>query len=205
MKGQRRTRLAALTPTGDLTAVELRRERARADDRDRRGRPLRRRRPSARSAAPHVDDLAEVDDVTGRATGWDAQVEDDVHTLALVGETLYVGGDFESIGRRSRRYLAALNRGDGSATRLDPSPDEAVRALRVAPDGTRLVAVGDFTNIGRIARDAAEFELPSGRLTAWRPSAVPLRDGARLRAGRRHASTSAARAACSSSAELQVE
>ena len=29
-----------------------------------------------------------------------AQAEDDVNTLALVGETLYVGGDFASIGRQ---------------------------------------------------------------------------------------------------------
>lgn len=170
VKGQRRTRLAALTPTGDLTswnsgANALVRTILTVGDVIYVGGAFGSIGGSSRRG------LAEVDDVTGRATGWDAQAEDDVNTLALVGETLYVGGDFASIGRRSRRYLAALNRGDGSATTWDPSPDEAVRALRVVPDGTRLVAVGDFTNIGRIAREAAEFELPSGRLTAWRPSA----------------------------------
>ena len=170
VKGQRRTRLAALTPTGDLTAWN---SGANA---------------LVRAIVPGGDvlyvggafgsiggaerpNLAEVDATTGRATGWDAQAEDDVDTLALAGETLYAGGEFESIGRRSRRHLAALNRADGSATLWDPSPDDSVYGLRLSPDGSRLVAVGDFTMIGRIPRDAAEFELPSGRLTTWRPAA----------------------------------
>ena len=52
-----------------------------------------------------------------------------VESLAVIGETVYVAGPFTAIGGRSRKHLAALDAGDGAATRWDPAPDDVVRAL----------------------------------------------------------------------------
>ena len=82
-----------------------------------------------------------------------------------------MGGAFTSIGGKSRKYLAALDPGDGSATRWDPSPDEVVHALAVSPDGSRLFVAGDFVRISGGRRDLAEFDLTNGLLTGWRPIA----------------------------------
>jgi hypothetical protein len=46
-----------------------------------------------------------------------------------------------------------------------------VNALAVSPDGTRMIAAGAFTKIGGGRRDLAEFDLVTGFLTDWRPSA----------------------------------
>jgi trimeric autotransporter adhesin len=45
-----------------------------------------------------------------------------VRAMLLDGATLYVGGDFSSIGGQSRNYLAALSATTGNATSFDPSP-----------------------------------------------------------------------------------
>jgi hypothetical protein len=70
-----------------------------------------------------------------------------------------------------RKYLAALDPGDGSATRWDPSPDDVVKGLAVSPDGSRLFVGGDFLRISGGRRDLAEFDLTNGLLTGWRPIA----------------------------------
>jgi hypothetical protein len=83
----------------------------------------------------------------------------------------HVAGPFTSIGGRSRKHLGALDAVDGTATRWDPAPDDVVRALLPAPDGTQLVVAGDFERVGGGRRDVASFELASGYVTDWRPVA----------------------------------
>ena len=115
--------------------------------------------------------LASLDAVTGKATGWDAGADGNVLSLALVGDVLYAAGDFSTIGGKSRNGVAALDAGAGAATRWDVSPDDVVRSLAVSPDGSRLVAAGDFTRIAGGFRDLAEFDVGSGFLTDWDPDA----------------------------------
>ena len=92
-------------------------------------------------------------------------------SLALVGDVLYAAGDFSTIGGKSKTRVAALDAGAGAATRWDVSPDDVVRSLAVSPDGSRLVAAGDFTRIAGGFRDLAEFDVGSGFLTDWDPDA----------------------------------
>ena len=54
---------------------------------------------------------------------------------------------------------------------MDPSPDDVVSALGISPDAKRLVVVGDFVKLSGASRDIGEFDLGTGFLTAWRPSA----------------------------------
>jgi len=115
--------------------------------------------------------IAAVEIAGAQTSGWDAAANGNVESLAVIGETVYVAGPFTSIGGRSRKHLGALDAVDGTATRWDPAPDDVVRALLPAPDGTQLVVAGDFERIGGGRRDVASFELASGYVTDWRPVA----------------------------------
>jgi hypothetical protein len=46
-----------------------------------------------------------------------------------------------------------------------------INRLGIYPDGKTLVAVGDFSKLSGATRDIGEFDLATGLLTAWRPSA----------------------------------
>ena len=53
----------------------------------------------------------------------------------------------------------------------DPSPDDAVNGLTVSPNDAWLLVVGDFEKISGGRRDIGEFDVATGLLSAWRPSA----------------------------------
>ncbi|MFO1372338.1 MAG: PQQ-binding-like beta-propeller repeat protein [Candidatus Competibacteraceae bacterium] len=46
-----------------------------------------------------------------------------VYALVVSGNTVYVGGEFDSIGGQARNHLAALDANTGAATAWNPSPD----------------------------------------------------------------------------------
>src|SRR6266508_1533778 len=77
----------------------------------------------------------------------------EVHAIAQIGTTIYVGGSFTSVGYGSgtiaRAYLAALDAGSGLLVEaFDPRPDNAVDALLKSADGAWLYAGGVFNRIG---------------------------------------------------------
>ena len=115
--------------------------------------------------------VASIELATGRATGWDAAANGNVEAVVVVGEIVYVAGPFTAVGGRSRKHLAALDTADGAATRWDPAPDDVVRAIAVAPDGAQLVVGGEFERVGGGRRDVGAFELTTGLVTDWRPTA----------------------------------
>ena len=103
--------------------------------------------------------LAAVTTSTGAATSFDPDPNGDVYALALSGDgsTLYAGGYFTSIGGQSRSRLAALSTADSTASSgFDPGPNDAVYALGLSPDGSRVAAGGTFdgsTAQGAVTRD----------------------------------------------------
>jgi hypothetical protein len=77
----------------------------------------------------------------------------EVHAIAQIGTTIYVGGSFTSVGYGSgtiaRAYLAALDANSGLLVEaFDPRPDNAVDALLKSADGAWLYAGGVFNRIG---------------------------------------------------------
>lgn len=72
-----------------------------------------------------------------------------VRALAIIGSTLYVGGEFNAIepaaAGASPRNVAAINLSDGSLTNWSPNPNSAVRAI--ARLGGAVFIGGDFTNL----------------------------------------------------------
>jgi hypothetical protein len=77
----------------------------------------------------------------------------EVHAIAQIGNTIYVGGSFTSVGYGAgtiaRAYLAALDATTGLLVEaFNPRPDNAVDSLLKSADGTRLYAGGVFNRIG---------------------------------------------------------
>src|SRR5947208_1478657 len=69
-----------------------------------------------------------------------------VYSLALSGQTLYVGGTFTSVGGEHRENLAAVEVGSGRATAWNPGAGNLVRALLVVRD--KVYVGGVFPSVG---------------------------------------------------------
>ena len=90
--------------------------------------------------------------------------------LAVSGGSVYVGGDFVSIGGRARQDLAEVKARTGAATAWNPNPDGRVRALGVSRSS--VYAGGSFTSIGGQQRNRlAALDATTGALTDWNPNA----------------------------------
>ncbi|MEU8004089.1 delta-60 repeat domain-containing protein [Catellatospora sp. NPDC049111] len=109
--------------------------------------------------------------VSANPVDWTPHVTDgQVWAMALIGDTVVVGGDFTSTAdaRRqatvNRRHLMAFRLSDGQITDFSPELDGPVYALAEGPDGSLLVG-GDFTTVnGRHRRSLARLDLATGRL-----------------------------------------
>ena len=88
--------------------------------------------------------------------------------LAVVGDTVFVGGIFRSINGQPRANLAALDRVSGRLLPWNPRVDADVVAL-AATNGV-LYAGGRFDRVEGTARNGlAAFDAASGALAAWNP------------------------------------
>ncbi len=99
--------------------------------------------------------LGAVDALTGGLiSGWQADSDGIVRALAVSGDglTLYVGGDFTTVGGQARRSLAATTTATGALTGWQADADAPVRALAVSSDGLTLYVGGDFMTLGGLAR-----------------------------------------------------
>jgi hypothetical protein len=119
--------------------------------------------------------LAAVDAGTGALTTFNPAPNGTVRCLsASVGpislSTLYVGGDFNSIGGQSRGGLAALS-GSGVATSWDPRASSSTYAL--GRSGSKIYVGGVFSSMGWVDRNGiAAFDATTGTVTDWNPNAV---------------------------------
>jgi hypothetical protein len=124
--------------------------------------------------------IAALDAATGHATDWDPNPSGDspvVDSLAVSGSTVYVGGEFSSIGGQDRTNLAAIDATAGTATDWNPVVTKtneynsgAVEALEVS--GSMVYAAGSFGMIGGQTRNnIAAIDNSTGEPTAWNPAA----------------------------------
>ena len=74
-----------------------------------------------------------------------------MHALAVIGDTVYVGGEFTSVVGTRRKNIAAIDAASGKPTAWNPGADAEVRTLLATPAG--LVASGDFTRLGDVAAE----------------------------------------------------
>lgn len=105
---------------------------------------------------------------------WNANGEVDangsIHAMALSadGRTLYIGGDFTTVGGVARNHIASVNTAAGTVLPWDPNADGVVRTLVLSADGTTIYAGGDFATIGgQPRRGVAMLQIVNGKATAW--------------------------------------
>jgi Tol biopolymer transport system component len=99
---------------------------------------------------------------------WNPDANNEVRTLAVSGSTVYVGGDFATIGGQTRNRLAAIGT-DGSLANWGPNVPMSVEALAVS--GSTVYAGGRFRSVGGQTRNRLAHILADGSLGAWDPNA----------------------------------
>ena len=109
------------------------------------------------------------------------QINGVVWSQLIVGNTVYVGGEFTSArpagaaagtGEVTRNNLLAYDLATGVLkTAFNPNVNGAVRSLVASADGSRIYAGGNFTAVGGVARyRLAAVNATSGALiTSWAP------------------------------------
>ena len=126
------------------------------------------------------NDIAAIGARTGAVLPWNPRTKGParaVRAIAVSGKTVYVGGEFTSIGGRKRANIAALSARTGRATNWNPSArgepaweDDFVSALAVS--GSTVYAGGHFTVIGGAERiNIAALSARTGTATVWQPGA----------------------------------
>ena len=125
--------------------------------------------------------LAALDKTTGTVTAWNPIPSDAVNTIAVSGDgaTVYVGGEFGSIGYVSsgdqpiRNKIAPLNASDGVATSWNPDLNPNGNVYALAVDGTNLYFGGNFTGIRGVTRNnVAALDVSTGSATSWDPNSA---------------------------------
>lgn len=115
--------------------------------------------------------VAALDAETGRATEWNPDIGGEsaaVTSIAISGNTLYVGGNFTSAGGKPRNRVAALDSDSGAATPWNPNADAAVTSIAV--NGNSVFVGGQFTSIGAENRNRlASIDATTGRASNWNP------------------------------------
>lgn len=74
-----------------------------------------------------------------------------MHALAVIGNTVYAGGEFTSVFGTRRKNIAAIDAVSGKPTAWNPGADAEVRTFLATPAG--LVASGYLTRLGGAAAE----------------------------------------------------
>ena len=73
------------------------------------------------------------------------------HAFAQVGNIMYAGGEFTSIGGAPRNNIAAFNATDGTLSSFNPNVNGRVWSITPTSDG-QLIIGGTFTSVNGVAR-----------------------------------------------------
>lgn len=120
--------------------------------------------------------LAAINTASGTAiTTFNPNVNGTVESLALSsdGSTLYVGGQFTTIGGVTYNRLAAVNTSNGTAvSAFNPNLNASVESLALSSDGSKLYFGGTFTTVGGVAHNrlAAVNTSNGTAVSAFNPS-----------------------------------
>jgi hypothetical protein len=104
----------------------------------------------------------------GSLQSWNPNAGGAVDALAVSDSTVYVGGNFTSIGGTTRNRLAAIDT-NGTLLAWNPNASYVVSALAVS--GSTIYAGGYFINIGGAPRSRLAAIHTDGTLQTWDPNA----------------------------------
>ncbi|WP_241961113.1 PKD domain-containing protein [Salinibacterium hongtaonis] len=134
---------------------------------------------------PAIADTAPVDPAVPKTIAADGlptvQINGVAWSQVIIGNTVYVGGEFTSarpagsargVNEVPRTHLLAYNLTTGALiTTFNPTLNGQVLGLAASPDGTRLYAVGDFTQVnGTTFSRAVAFSVATGQtINSFKP------------------------------------
>jgi trimeric autotransporter adhesin len=109
------------------------------------------------------------DSGSGVMLNWNPRVFGEVLAIAKIGSTVFIGGDFDTVGKTEHRRLAAVNAQSGEALdwnwNIDSRGVECLAAI-----GTTLFVGGHFESFGGERRNnLAALDATSGRVLSWKP------------------------------------
>jgi predicted small secreted protein len=136
--------------------------------------------------------VAAIDAATGQATAWNPEVSINkvgISAIAVSGNTVYLGGNFTSIGTGVTNNVAAVDATTGRPTSWNPRTPVSglldMGATTISISGGNLFVGGDFTSIGGQARrNLAALDVVTGRPTAWNPGVDSLVTAVAVAGGR---------------------
>ena len=116
--------------------------------------------------------FAALDTVNGEATEWNPGANSVADAMLLVGDTLYIGGDFTEVGGQPRNYLASIDAASGAMTSWDPNASWPVLAM--ARSENTIYIGGIFNQVGQQRRGGiAAVDATTGAVTAWSAGTDP--------------------------------
>ena len=119
-----------------------------------------------------ISNLAAFDTLNGSpelSPNWLGTASSAVYALEVLGDRLYLGGNFTAVNSTSRSYVAALNKRDGSLLSWHPVLNSG-GVYSLASSGSKIFLSGFFTQIGSASRQyAAAFDTVTDTLTSWNP------------------------------------
>ena len=104
---------------------------------------------------------------TGAALAWNPNANGIVWWSAPVGTTLYIGGQFTTVGGQTRNYIAAVDQGTGLATTWTPSASAQVYTLTT--DASSVLAGGPFTAVSAGRSNVVAVQSSNGAILPFNP------------------------------------
>jgi hypothetical protein len=92
-----------------------------------------------------------------------------IYALKVDGRSIYVGGQFDHVGGKQRKYVAELDARTGEATDWDPDPNNDIFTIGVSED--QVLIGGWMKSVAMVPRHhLAAFDLSTGRVKDWNPN-----------------------------------
>jgi hypothetical protein len=110
---------------------------------------------------------AAIDADTGALLNWNPDVNGKVYSVLAIGNTVYLGGKFTTVGGVARTNLAAVDATTGAVKSWAPKAAGAVRVIVQGPNGNLFVGGGFGRIDGQQRKKIAEIT-PSGDVTPWK-------------------------------------
>lgn len=117
--------------------------------------------------------IAAIDITTGKVSSWTPPTFNGVvQTIAVSGNTIYVGGSFTTVGGVPRSRLCALDATTGALLPWNPNATNTV--VNIIVNNSIVYVGGQFNNVGGAARQGfGALDASTGVATALNPSLGP--------------------------------